>query len=61
MNAPNLLDYMNKYFRPFLDKFVIVFINDILIYSGTKKQQEKHIKAVLEILREKQLYVKLSK
>jgi len=61
-NAPALfMDYMNRIFRPFLDKFVIVFIDDILIYSRTKGEHEEHLKTVLEILREKQLYAKFSK
>lgn len=61
-NAPALfMDYMNRIFRPFLDKFVVVFIDDILIYSRTDEEHEKHLKTVLEILREKQLYAKFSK
>jgi len=61
-NAPTLfMDYMNRIFCPFLDKFVVVFIDDILIYSRTDEEHEKHLKTVLEILREKQLYAKFSK
>jgi len=53
-NFPALfMDYMNRIFRPFLDKFVIVFIDDILIYSRT---EEEHLKTVLEISMEKQLH-----
>ena len=48
-------------FRPYLDKFVIVFIDDILVYSGSKETHEKHLRIVLHILREKQLYAKFSK
>jgi len=61
-NAPALfMDYMNKIFRPFLDKFVVVFIDDILIYSQTREEHLEHLRIVLSILREKQLYAKLSK
>ena len=52
---------MNRIFRPYLDKFVIVFIDDILIYSRTKEEHEEHLRVVLEILREKKFYAKLSK
>ena len=61
-NAPAIfMDYMNRIFRPFLDKFVIVFIDDILIYSRTREENAEHLRTVLNILREKQLYAKLSK
>ncbi|KAD6796141.1 hypothetical protein E3N88_07037 [Mikania micrantha] len=58
-NAPAVfMDLMNRVCRPYLDKFVIVFIDDILIYSKTKEEHKKHLKLVLEILR---LYAKFSK
>ena len=61
-NAPVVfMDYMNRIFRPFLDKFVVVFIDDILIYSRTLEEHAEHLRIVLGILREKQLYAKLSK
>jgi len=61
-NTPALfMDYMNRIFRPFLDKFMVVFINDILIYSRTHEEHAEHLRAVLSILRENQLYAKLSK
>jgi len=61
-NAPALfMDYMNRIFRPFLDKFVVVFIDDILIYSRTREDHARHLRTVLSILTEKQLYVKFSK
>nr|KYP33422.1 Retrovirus-related Pol polyprotein from transposon 17.6 [Cajanus cajan] len=61
-NAPAVfMDYMNKIFRPFLDKFVVVFIDDILIYSRTPEEHGEHLRLVLEILKAKQLYAKLSK
>ena len=55
------MDYMNRIFCPLLDKFVVVFIDDILIYSRTKEEHGEHLRLVLEILREQQLYGKLSK
>nr|KYP73010.1 Transposon Ty3-I Gag-Pol polyprotein [Cajanus cajan] len=55
------IDFMNMIFRPFLDKFVMVFIDDILIYSRTPEEQGEHLRVVLEILKAKQLYAKLSK
>ena len=61
-NAPAIfMDYMNRIFSHFLDKFVVVFIDDILIYSRTKEEHGEHLRSVLEILREKRLYAKLSK
>ena len=52
---------MNAIFAPFLRKFVIVFLDDILIYSPTWEDHLKHLKLVLEKLQEAQLYAKLSK
>ncbi|KAD5961899.1 hypothetical protein E3N88_13372 [Mikania micrantha] len=61
-NAPAVfMDLMNRVFHDFLDKFVIVFIDDILVYSKSKKEHEEHLRAVLEILRQKKLYAKFSK
>ena len=61
-NAPAIfMNLMNKIFMPYLDKFVIVFIDDILIYSKDKAEHAKHLKIVLQILREHQLYAKFSK
>ena len=61
-NAPTVfMDLMNRIFQPYLDQFVIVFIDDILIYSGSKEVHEEHLRVVLQILRENQLYAKFSK
>ncbi|KAL4032901.1 hypothetical protein IC575_005984 [Cucumis melo] len=61
-NAPGVfMDLMNIVFREFLDNFVIVFINDILIYSKTEEEHEEHLRMVLEILRANKLYAKFSK
>ena len=61
-NAPAVfMDLMNRIFKPYLDQFVIVFIDDILIYSGSKEDHEEHLRVVLHILRENKLYAKFSK
>ena len=61
-NAPAVfMDYMNRIFRQYLDQFVVVFIDDILIYSKSREEHEEHLRIVLNVLREKQLYAKLSK
>ncbi|GKC38063.1 putative reverse transcriptase domain-containing protein [Tanacetum coccineum] len=61
-NAPTVfMDLMNRVCKPFLDKFVIVFIDDILIYFKNKKEQKEHLTAVLELLKKEKLYAKFSK
>ena len=55
------MDLMNRVFSSYLDKFVIVFIDDILVYSGSPEEHAEHLRTVLQILRERQLYAKLSK
>nr|GEY90538.1 putative polyprotein [Tanacetum cinerariifolium] len=55
------MDLMNRVFHEYLDKFVIVFIDDILVYSKTREEHEDHLRIVLEILRQKKLYAKFSK
>nr|AAM74314.2 Putative retroelement [Oryza sativa Japonica Group]ABB47411.1 retrotransposon protein, putative, Ty3-gypsy subclass [Oryza sativa Japonica Group] len=61
-NAPAFfMNLMNKVFMEYLEKFVVVFIDDILIYSKTKEEHEEHLRLALEKLREHQLYAKFSK
>lgn len=55
------MDYMNRIIWPFPDKFMVVFIDNILIYSHTLKEYEEHFKFVLQILYEKRLFAKLEK
>ena len=61
-NAPAyFMNMMNKVFMEFLDKFVVVFIDDILVYSKNEEEHKEHFRLVLEKLREHQLYAKFSK
>nr|GEV52283.1 putative reverse transcriptase domain-containing protein [Tanacetum cinerariifolium] len=61
-NAPTVfIDLMNRIFHEYLDKFVIVFIDDILVYSKTKEEHEDHLHIVLGTLRQEKLYAKFSK
>ncbi|XP_058071169.1 uncharacterized protein LOC131220227 [Magnolia sinica] len=61
-NAPAVfMDLMNQVFMPYLDRFIIVFIDDILIYSKSQEKHEVHLRTALKILKENQLYAKLSK
>ncbi|GJU26511.1 putative reverse transcriptase domain-containing protein [Tanacetum coccineum] len=61
-NAPAIfIDLMNRVCRPYLDKFVIVFIDDILIYSKTQEEHVEHLRLVLELLKKEKLYAKFSK
>ncbi|KAG8503502.1 hypothetical protein CXB51_001469 [Gossypium anomalum] len=61
-NAPTIfMDLMNRIFRPYLDRFVVVFIDDILIYSRNESEHAEHLRMVLQILREKKLFAKFSK
>ncbi|GJZ73598.1 putative reverse transcriptase domain-containing protein [Tanacetum coccineum] len=55
------MDLMNRVFHEYLDRFVIVFINDILVYSKMREEYEDHLRIVLEIFRQKKLYSKFSK
>nr|GEY58111.1 DNA/RNA polymerases superfamily protein [Tanacetum cinerariifolium] len=61
-NAPTVfMDLMNRVFHEFLDKFVIVFIDDILVFSKSKEEHEDHLRTVLQTLRQEKLYAKFSK
>ncbi|KAI3797412.1 hypothetical protein L1987_32669 [Smallanthus sonchifolius] len=61
-NAPAVfMDLMNRVCKPYLDQFVIVFIDDILIYSKSEEDHEEHLRLILELLKNEQLYAKFSK
>ena len=61
-NAPTtFMDLMNWVFSPYLDNFVIVFIDDILVYSDSLEEHAEHLRTVLHILRERQLHAMFSK
>ncbi|KAL4388726.1 hypothetical protein GQ457_09G011400 [Hibiscus cannabinus] len=61
-NAPaTFMDIMNRVFQPYLDQFVVVFIDEILVYSKSEDEHEEHLRIVLQTLRENQLYAKFSK
>ncbi|GJW94947.1 putative reverse transcriptase domain-containing protein [Tanacetum coccineum] len=61
-NAPAVfMNLMNRICKPYLDKFVILFIKDILVYSKDKEEHEKHLKIILELLKKERLYTKFSK
>ena len=61
-NAPAaFMDLMHRVFHPYLDKFVIIFINDILVYSRNRMEHEDHLRIVLQTFRENKLYAKFAK
>jgi len=61
-NTPAIfMDLMNRVFSPFLDKFVVIFIDDILIYSKNEEKHAEYLRIVLQTLRQEKLYAKLSK
>ena len=59
-NAPTaFMNLMNQVFRPFLDQFMIVFIDDVLVYSRSEEEHEQHLRTVLQTLREHRLFSKI--
>jgi hypothetical protein len=61
-NVPRVfMEYMNHIFHAYLDRFVVVFIDDILIYSKSEEEHAEHLKIVLQVLKQKKLHAKLSK
>ena len=61
-NAPTAsMDLMHRIFQPYLDQFVVVFVEDILIYSQSEWEHEYHLRIVLQLVRDHQLYYKFSK
>jgi hypothetical protein len=61
-NAPLVfMDMMNRVFHDYLDSFVVVFIDDILVYSANHLEHKEHLKTVMEVLRENKLFAKLRK
>ena len=55
------MDLMHRVFRLYLDKFIVIFIDDILVYSRTEEEHEEHLRIVLQTLKEHKLYAKFSK
>ena len=55
------MDIMHRVFQPYLDQFVVVFVDDILIYSKSEEEHEDHLRIVFQALREHQLYAKFNK
>ncbi len=61
-NAPTaFIDLMNCIFHPYLNRFIMVFIDDMLVYSKNQEEHDEYLRVILQTLREKQLYAKLSK
>ena len=55
------MDLMHRVFQPYLDQFFVVFVDDILIYSQSEREHEDHLRVILQLLRDHQLYAKFSK
>ena len=61
-NAPAaFMDLMNRVFQPYVDRFVVVFLDNILVYSKDQEDHDTHLRVVLETLRKEQFYAKMSK
>ena len=60
-NAHAFMELMNQVYKPFIDEFFIVFIDDILVYSKIFKEHEQHLRMVLQTVRDRRLYAKLKK
>ena len=61
-NAPaTFMDLMNRVFRPYLDIFVVIFIDDILIYSRNEEKHASNLRIVLQTLKDSELYARFSK
>ena len=61
-NIPaTFMNLINRVFKPYLDRFVVVFIDDILVYSKTPEEHTCHLRIVVEVLRKNELYAKLEK
>ena len=61
-NAPTtFMDLMNRIYKKYLDKFIVVFVDDILVYSKTREEHEEHLQIAFQILRENELFVKMQK
>ena len=61
-NVPTaFMDLMHRVFQPYLDQFVVAFVNDILIYSQSEEEHEDHLRVILQLLRDHQLYDKFNK
>ena len=61
-NAPaTFMDLMHRVFQPYLDQFIMVFVDDIMVYSQSKGDHENHLRVVLQLFRDHQLYTKFSK
>ena len=55
------MDFMNRVFHEYLDQFVIVFIDDMLVYSKRQEEHEEYLRTILQVLKDKKLYAKLKK
>lgn len=61
-NAPaTFCTLINKLFHPYLDKFVVVYLDDIVVYSQTLEEHAEHLRKVFQVLRENELYIKMEK